>query len=391
MRLRDFTTHIVNDGYRNFVILQLRTDEGIVGLGEGTVEWAEQAARSALDQLCTHILGEDPMDSESLTVRLLRDSYWPDSMVISSAVSAINQALWDIRGKSLGRPLVELIGGRVDTPVRVYANTWFGGCTTPEEFAARAKDTVAAGFTALKWDPFSSAHGRLERAEAERALANVAAVRAAVGPDVDLLIECHGRLSYGWALPILTRFQEFGPLLIEEPLLPDQSRMLRALTDAGLPISTGERLCSLNSFRVLLEETRVPVLQPDVCHALGVSGLLKVAALAEAHQAVIAPHNSVGPIGNTAALHVAAAIPNALIFEYLVSQPDWIDDVFPGAPKPEAGFIRPPAGPGLGVGFREEIADEHPHREYWQGMSLFSDDRNKGLPAARLVTPTDES
>lgn len=381
-RINGFSTHVVNDGYRNFVLLRLVTEGGLYGLGEGTVEWFELAAEAALRQIAPRVVGEDAFDSEAIVARLYRDSYWPNSVVIGSAISAVDQALWDIKGKATERTVTELLGGRGGTRLRAYANAWYWGCETASDFAARAAEVVGNGYSALKWDPFGTAYGSLSGDQQAAALANVSAVREAVGPSPDLLIEAHGRFTLAAAEQLAECLAPLRPFLFEEPLLPeDVTGLAQLAARTAIPVAAGERTCSPAAFADLFARRAVDVVQPDPSHALGITGTRRVAALAEAAGILFAPHNASGPVGTMSALHLSAAAPNFLIMEYFVTQPEWIRDVFPGAPKVEGGQLEVPDAPGLGIDLNLEAARDHPFREYWDGKTLFSEEWSQSLPA----------
>ena len=380
MRLAGFRTFIVHDGYRNFVFLKLTTDDGLTGVGEGTVEWNELAVEACLRQTCGRLLGCDPFETEALWERLYRDSYWRNDLIINSALSAIDQALWDLKGKRLGVPVYRLLGGRLGARLRAYANAWYWGCTTPADFARRAGEVVATGYTALKWDPFGDADMTLTPAAAEAVVANVAGVRQAVGPSVDLLIEVHGRLTPAWAIEMARRLKPFDPFLYEEPVPPENPDALaKVAAKVELPIATGERLCTKFAFRELLERQAVDVIQPDLCHAGGITEVKKIAAMAEAYYVRVAPHNASGPVGTAAAVHLDASIPNFLIQEFFVAQAPWIEEVVSGAPRVVGGCLTVSDAPGLGVELDEEAAAAHPFRETWGGATLFTRDWQVGL------------
>ncbi|PYN06890.1 MAG: mandelate racemase, partial [Candidatus Rokuibacteriota bacterium] len=221
MRLADFKTFLVHDGYRTFVFLKLYTDDGLTGVGEGSTEWNELAVEAAIRQMCGRLRGADPFQTEALWEQLYRDSYWRNDLIINSAISAIDQACWDLKGKKLGVPVYALLGGLRRERLRAYANAWYWGCTTPDDFARAARQVVAEGFTALKWDPFGAADMTLSAAAMRAAVDNVAAVRAAVGPDVDLCVEVHGRLAPAWAIEMARRLKPFDPFFYEEPVPPE--------------------------------------------------------------------------------------------------------------------------------------------------------------------------
>jgi galactonate dehydratase len=381
MKLADFQTFIVNDGYRNFVLLRLRAEDGSVGLGEATVEWNELAVEAELRQLCPRLVGKDLRRIEAIWEELYRETYWLGSLVIMSGISAIDQALWDLKAKSLGVPVYELLGGRTHPRLRAYANGWYWGCHTPEEFARQALRVVARGYTALKWDPFGDAALSLREDQARGVVENVAAVREAVGPDVDLLIEVHGRLAPSWAVDILKRLAPFRPFLVEEPVPPDDLPALRHVARyVDLPLAAGERYTSRYVFRELLEMGAVATIQPDVCHVGGITELKKIAALADSRHVMVAPHNASGPVGTAATVQVDATLNNFLIQEFFVTQPSWFETVFPGAPRVVDGFLTVPEAPGLGIDLDADEALRHPFREYWDGKNLYTADWQGGLP-----------
>ncbi len=388
MRLSDFKTFMVHDGYRTFVFLKLYTDDGLTGVGEGSTEWNELAVEASIRQMCGRIMGADPFQTEALWEQLYRDSYWRNDLIINSAISAIDQACWDLKGKKLGVPVHALLGGKRRERLRAYANAWYWGCTTPDEFAQAAAKVVAEGFTALKWDPFGDADMTMSGAAMRAAVANVAAVRAAVGPDVDICIEVHGRLSPAWAIEMARRLKPFDPFFYEEPVPVENFDALAKVARAiEIPVATGERLSTKFLFRELLARQAVDIIQPDLCHAGGLTEVKKIAAMAEASYVQVAPHNATGPIGTAAAVHLDACIPNFLIQEYFVTQASWIDEVVRGAPRAVGGEIVVPDRPGLGVELNEAAALAHPFKESWGGKTLFSKDWHASLPGDE--TPSD--
>ena len=392
MRLADFRTFVVHDGYRTFVFLKLYAEDGLTGVGEGTVEWNERAVEACLGQTCPRIMGSDPFDTEALWERLYRDGYWRNDLVLLSALSAIDQACWDLKGKKLGVPVHALLGGRRRDRLRAYANAWYWGCVTPEEFARAAVKVAREGYTALKWDPFGDADTTMSPAAMRAAVANVAAVREAVGAEVDLAIEVHGRLAPAWAIEMARRLAPFEPFFYEEPVPAENVEALVQVARAiRIPVATGERLCTKFQFDEVLRRQAAAIIQPDLCHAGGLTEVKKIAALAEAAYVPLAPHNASGPIGTAAAVQLDAAIPNFLIQEYFVAQAPWIDEVVEGGPRVVNGEIRVPERPGLGVELHDAAALAHPFQETWGGKTLWSRDWQAGLPDRdRLGRPTDE-
>jgi galactonate dehydratase len=380
MDLADFKTFVVHDGYRSFVFLKLYADSGETGLGEGTVEWSELAVEAELRQLCARLRGRDLRRIEAIWDDLYHETYWRGSLIIHSAISAIDQALWDLKGKTLGQPVHELLGGRTRDRLRAYANAWYGGCAGPDELAARARSVVEAGFSALKWDPFGNAGLVPERRMLRQAVENVAAVREAVGPDVDLLIEGHGRFAPAWAMDVAEQLKPLHPYFFEEPVPPENvDALAQVAARMDIPVATGERYTSRFQFRELLEKRAAAVIQPDLCHAGGITEVKKIAALAQAHYVMVAPHNSAGPVGTAAAIQIDATIPNFLIQEFFVAQAPWIGELVTGAVQVKDGYIAVPDAPGLGVELNEEEAVRHPFQEYWGGKSLYSEGWEKAF------------
>jgi galactonate dehydratase len=380
MDLADFKTFVVHDGYRSFVFLKLYAESGETGLGEGTVEWSELAVEAELRQLCARLRGRDLRRIEAMWDDLYHETYWRGSLIINSAISAIDQALWDLKGKTLGQPVHELLGGRTRDRLRAYANAWYGGCGGPDELAAKARSVVEAGFSALKWDPFGNAGLVPEQRTVRQAVESVAAVREAVGPDVDLLIEGHGRFAPAWAIDIAEQLKPFHPYFFEEPVPPENvDALAQVAARVDIPIATGERCTSRYQFRELLEKRAAAVIQPDLCHAGGITEVKKIAALAQAHYVMVAPHNSGGPVGTAAAIQIDATVPNFLIQEYFVAQAPWIGELLRGAPQVKDGYIAVPDAPGLGVDLNEEEAVRHPFQEYWGGKTLYSEGWEKAF------------
>ena len=240
--------------------------------------------------------------------------------MLNSAISGVEHALWDIKGKTLGAPVYELLGGKCRDRIRAYANGWFREGMSAEATAERAAEVVAMGYTALKWDPFAQAGLFIDTATADAAIANVRAVREAVGPNVDLCIEVHGRLSPANAIRIGKRLEEFNPFFYEEPMPPENIDALALVARAvHIPVATGERLFTKWGFKDLFEKQAAAVIQPDICHAGGILELKKIAAMAEVYYVGFAPHNPNGPICTAASIQVDACIPNFLIQEFVIS------------------------------------------------------------------------
>ena len=217
MRITDIKTFVVDCFRTNWVFVKVYTDEGITGVGEGTLEYKEKAFLGALEHIKEYLVGEDPRDIEKHWHMIYRDAYWRGGPVLMSALSAVEMALWDILGKKLGVPVYQLLGGRANDKVRIYVNGWFAGAKTPKEFGEKAKIAVQRGVTAMKWDPFGKSYLDISNQDLDKALRCIAAVRDAVGDQVDLLIEAHGRFDVPTGIKIAQEVAQFKPMLLEEP------------------------------------------------------------------------------------------------------------------------------------------------------------------------------
>ena len=282
-----------------------------------------------------------------------------------SALSAVETALWDILGKSLNVPVYQLLGGKIRDKVRIYVNGWFAGAKEPEEFGEKAKIAVQRGVTAMKWDPFGKNYLEISNKDLDKALRCVDEVRKAVGNDVDLLIEGHGRFNIPTSVKIAKELEQFKPMLFEEPVPPDNLEALKAVRDKSpVAISAGERLYNLKQFKDLFEMRAADYIQPDVSHAGGIMELKKIAAMADTYYIPFAPHNPSGPVANAATLQLAACCSNFSILEIMYSDVPWRADVTNEKLHYENGFITIPDGPGLGIEINEEECLKHPYQPH---------------------------
>jgi galactonate dehydratase len=297
------------------------------------------------------LIGQDPLQIERHVTRLYRDPFWRGGPVLMSAISGVEHCLWDIAGKAYGQPVYKLLGGACWDGIRVYANGWFAGARTPEEYARCAADAVAQGYTALKWDPFGGVYDALQTAQANRAVACVRAVRQATGPDVDLLIEVHGRLATYEAIVMANRLAEFQPYFIEEPVPPENiDAMALVARQSPIPVATGERLFGRHGYRELFEKQAAAIIQPDPCHAGGILETKKIAAMAEPYYMRLAPHNPNGPVATAVCLHIAACTSNFLILETTLDQgAPWRDEMLTTPLVVHNGVMPLPTAAGLGI------------------------------------------
>ena len=373
MKITDVSTFLVAP---RWLFLRVETDEGITGWGEPVVEGRAETVRTAVAELSDLLIGEDPLRIENHWQVLSRGGFYRGGPVLSSAVAGFDQALWDIAGKAYGVPVYRLLGGPVRDRARVY--TWIGG-DEPERVADQAREQVEAGFTAVKMN----VAGRMEPIETPAAtqevVSRVAAVREAIGPERDLVVDFHGRASTAMSRRLLPLLEPFSPLFVEEPTLPEYSRDLARLAGTTtVPLATGERLYSRWDFRDVVT-TGVAVVQPDVSHAGGISEVRRIAAMAEAHDVSLAPHCPLGPIALAASLQLAFATPNFLIEEHSIGIHynrgsellSYLMDPF--VFRFADGHAAPPTGPGLGVEIDEAAvrrAAEIGHRwrnPIWRG------------------------
>lgn len=362
MKVTDVKAFVVDCFRTNWIFVKVYTDEGVTGVGEGTLEYKEKAFLGALEHIKEYLVGQDPRDIEKHWHAVYRDAYWRGGPVLMSALSAVECALWDLLGKSLGVPVYRLLGGKVNDKVRIYVNGWFAGAKEPEEFAAKAKEAVKRGVTAMKWDPFGKSYLTIDGAQREKAIRCVAAVREAVGDSVDLLIEGHGRFNVPTAIELAKELAPFKPMFFEEPVPPDNLEALRQVREKSpVPISAGERLYSRWDYRKMFDLGAADYLQPDISHAGGIMELKKIAAEAESRYLPFAPHNPSGPVANAATLQLAATCPNFCILEIMYSDVPWRKEVTNESLHYEDGFITIPDKPGLGIEIDEEACLRHPY------------------------------
>ncbi len=365
MKITDIRTFTVDCFRTNWVFVKVYTDEGINGVGEATLEYKEHALEGAVRHVRDSLLGQNPLDIERHAQAIYRDAYWRGGAVLMSALSGVEMALWDILGKSLGVPVWQLLGGKLRDSIRIYANGWFAGAKTPEEFAQKAKSAVQRGLTALKWDPFGKNYMEISHADLDAALACIGAVRDAVGSGVDLLIEGHGRFNVPTGIRIARELEPFKPLFFEEPVPPDNLEALRAVREKSpVAISAGERLYTLRSYKDLFEMRAADYIQPDVSHAGGILELKKIAAAADAYYIPFAPHNPSGPVANAATLQLAACCSNFSILEIMYSDVEWRRDVTNESLTYRDGCIAIPDKPGLGIEINEDACLAHPYQPH---------------------------
>ncbi|OQA84569.1 MAG: D-galactonate dehydratase [Lentisphaerae bacterium ADurb.Bin242] len=363
MKITDIKTFVCDAFRTNWTFVKVETDEGLHGWGEASLGTQEMALSGCVEDLKRLIIGRNPMEIERMCFEVCRDIYWKGGPVLTSAVSGIEMALWDITGKYFNAPVYALLGGKMRDRVKMYANAWFTGAREPAEFAAKARETVALGVKALKWDPFGKAHMTLSNEELEKSVETVGAVREAVGPHIDLLIECHGRFNPYTGAAIARELTPFKPMLLEEPCPPDNFDALAAVrAKSDIPVAAGERVYTKFGFNDLFNKNAVDIVQPDIFHAGGILESKKIAAMAEARHIPVSFHNPSGPVSNAAILQLAACTPNFLIHEIMLTDGSFRKDFSDEEVVFEDGFLRIPDKPGLGIEIHEEAVQKHPYK-----------------------------
>jgi galactonate dehydratase len=374
MQITALKTVVVNAEMRNWVFVKIETDQpGLYGWGEASLEWKTRAVVGAVDDFAPMLIGEDPNRIEHIYQKLYRQSFWRVGVIGLSAISGIDQALWDIKGKALNRPVYDLLGGRVRDRVRMYTHLGGGDMRAvyethnspdPTIFADRAAEVVARGYTAVKVLITPPTEALNSIAAYQYAARGMEAMRRAVGDDVDIMVDCHGRHSPANALEFCRALAPFRPYFVEEPVPPENVDAMAGVRHASpVPIATGERLLTRHDFRPVLEKHAADVIQPDLCHCGGLWEAKKIAAMAEAYYVGVAPHNPLGPVANAAALHFALSTPTFLIQEDMLGDVPWRWDVVQSSLVTENGYWLPAAAPGLGIEVNEAAAARHPFKQ----------------------------
>ena len=377
MKVIEVKIYLVRIGGRHPVLAQVFTDDGLSGVGEAAIAYgtgATAAAGMIKDLAEDFLLGKDPFRIEALWSEMYDHSFWTKGggPIVFAGISAIEQALWDIKGKALGVPVYEMLGGKCREDARVYANGWSFRCVTPDDYAREAERVVQDGYSALKLYPLSSpvsgsanphgvfrhvSHRSIDRDFEALALARVRAVRNAVGPKIDILLDMSGELTTDAIIRLGRRLEDLDIFLLEEPVDPFDIEALRKVSEhVNLPIATGERIYTRYGFRRILELRAADVLQPDIGNTGGIMETKKIAAMAEAYNMRIQPHLCASPVSTAAALQLDACIPNFLIQELYPYRIPEHYQIVDRAPEWDVknGYVPIPDRPGLGVELVEE-------------------------------------
>ena len=363
MRISGVRTFLVGNPWKNWLFVRVDTDEGLYGVGEGTLNGFSATVEAAVHELQDAYLGQDPSDIELILQRMTRDIYSEGGQIHGCAVAAIEVACWDLMGKSQGLPVHRLLGGAMRDRTRAYANGWYRTERQPEAFAEQARRVAERGYTAMKFDPFGAAWRVQDRREEDLSIDIVAAVREAVGHDVDLFIEGHNRFSVGTALRLAERLAPFRPGWFEEPVAHQNvGAMVEVAHRSPVPVATGESFTSLQQFAELLKHDAVHILQPEPLYLGGLWRTRQVAAMVDAHYGVVAPHNAQGPVCAAVSAQLGACIPNFYVQEAFEEfNAGWTQEIVDQPILAEDGYITVPQRPGLGIDLDWDRLAGHPY------------------------------
>jgi galactonate dehydratase len=375
MKITDVKVWLVEGLKYNWTMLKVYTDTGHTGVGESTNWPGSPIIEAATRHVGERVIGLDPMRTDFIWTKLYRDLNWIGPAGASlCAISGLDMALLDLKAKVLGVPLYQLLGGDFRTKIPLYANYWFtGGGHSPEDYAAQAAVVKAAGFTGLKFDPFAhtnylygtdlSTNLSLTREQQQRAIALTRAVREAIGPDADMMIETHAMLNGRMAVMMAESLAEYGMTWYEEPVGPENALSLRAMRErlpSHVSICVGERHYTRHGFLPVLSNYVCDVIMPDITRCGGPSEMKRIATMAEAYNVHVAPHNPNGPLSTLASAHVCASIPNFFRCEYMFKDVPWRDAVLTHPIDVRDGHLHLSERPGLGVDLDEAELARHP-------------------------------
>jgi galactonate dehydratase len=366
-RVTRIDTYVVDAKWRNFVFAHVHTDDGISGIGEGSCEWQPTMVAAGIETLARRVVvGQSAFQIEKLWQDMFRNEFARGGPLLNSAIGAIEQALWDIVGKALDRPVYDLMGGRIHDKLPAYANAWYGAGAGVKNIAKAAKAVAAKGYRGMKLDPFTDAGRDPDAKTIAHAVDIIAAVRDAIGPHVEILIDCHGRFSPASAIAAAREMEPYKLYWFEEPCDPENVGALQKIgRSIKTRLATGERCYTKFHLQALLGTNDIDVLQPDLIHVGGMLEAKKIAAIADSHYMPVSFHNPFGPVATAAAVQLDACTSNIIMqesfCEYCVP---WRWDLLEHAPRPVGGHYEFPTRPGLGVGeFVVEAAKAHPYNQ----------------------------
>ncbi len=370
MKITNIRTLVVNAELRNWVFVKVETDQGLYGWGEGTLEYKTRAVAATVEDLTPFLIGRDPRDITQNWEIMNKHGFWKMGIIGKTAISAIDMALWDILGKSLNVPVWRLLGGKTRDKIKMYAHLGMGnsaavyGSLEAGPVVENGLKVLQNGYKAMKvvFVPYINYTASIK--EIKNVANMMEKLREAVGDEVDIMIDFHGRPgSASAAVQFIKAMEPYHPLFIEEAIQPGDAAAMRAIKDKiNCPLATGERLVSLAEFEPYFSMRAIDIAQPDLCHCGGFTEAMRIAALAAVAGAGIAPHNPLGPVAGMAALHYDIAIPNFVIQEKMDAVP-WFYEVVEGHLPVVDGFTYLPEKPGLGIEVNEKIAAKYPYQQ----------------------------
>lgn len=372
MRITSISARVCNAEMRNWIFVRVETDQpGLFGWGEATLEWKTRAVVGAVEDLAPLLIGQDPRDIEQCQQIMTRHGFWRLGVVGMSAVSGIELALWDILGKSLNVPVWRLLGGKVRDYLRTYTHLGLGDMKavyesdTAASIVERGRIVVQAGYDAVKVVCIPYTHYTASGRNIDKVGQMLADLREALGPDVDIMVDFHGRpASVNAAMDYIHAIAPSRPLFVEEPVPPENAIGLSEITARSpVPIASGERLVGRREFEPAIQSRAFHIAQPDICHTGGLNETKKIAAMAETAGIGLAPHNPLGPIAGVAALHFGISTPNVIIQEEMSGAVPWYGEVVQWPIDRQPGRWSVPEKPGLGIEVNEAAIAQHPFQQ----------------------------
>jgi len=367
MQVTQIRTYIYRASW-NWLFVKLETDEGIDGWGEATTQGATKATEAAVHEVGdNYLIGKDPRQIELHFSTMLRNSYWRPSLILYSAISGLEMAMWDILGKSLNVPVYTLLGGACNPRLKLYHNGWWFGAKSHRDYARLAIETVDKGARGLKFDPLQGCDLFIDREQAKQVVEAIRLVREAVGDDVELMIDVHGRLSPDNSIRVAREVEQYRPFWWEEPIPTDASveDTAKVAHSINIPVVIGERIYTRWGFRDVFEKRAATAINPDIAHQGGILETKKIADMAHAYYVGITPHSAGGPVLTAASMQLEAASPNFLIHEFFSpDMPYYKETVKDPFPIIKDDLIELPTKPGLGIELNEDALAKRPYKYF---------------------------
>ncbi len=357
MKITDIKTYAAKE-WRTFLFVVIETDEGHYGLGESGITGREQAVAGLIQHLKPLLIGQDPFRTEHIWQMLWRGGFFPAGQLLTSAIAAIDIALWDIKGKALGVPVYQLLGGRVRDRVLCY--THLHGAGTDQLFIA-AEQAITAGWKCLRWEFAEQGDVFEPRPQIEQAVEEWAALRERFGNTIELAFDGHARLNVPDAIRYCRAVEQYRPFFIEDPIRSENSMAYQRLrTQTSVPLAAGEHFGTKWDFKILVENELIDYGRIDMCIAGGFTEAQKIMSLCELHSIDIAVHNPIGPVSTAACLHLNLACPNFAVQELPKRPGESLSDLVQHQPQWQDGYLLAPQRPGLGVTFNPDALDKYP-------------------------------